>query len=392
MQFKHLSLALLASLVSAQDQGNSTGQDLNATLASQPSLSNLTTFLSLSPGLLEQLSSANDLTILAPSDEAFAELQDSEAFQALATDVGAVAALLQYHVLNGTIRAADITNTSTFVPTLLTNGSYSNVTGGQVVEAIVIGNETVFYSGLLQNATVSQADLNFTGGVIHIIDSVLTLPLNVLDTANAADLTAFRGAVNATDSIEAVNDTPDLTIFAPNNEAFQSVFSALQNLSTEDIASVLAYHVIEGTVGYSSLLENGSSYQTLNGANLTVTFGENGTVFVNSARVVTPNVLVANGVIHIVDNVLNPNATAGPEPSATTGAPGFTGASSASDVPFTSDQPTPTTQVNPTTEGAGPAATEAVSSSTSGPAMPMRTGAVGAAALFGAGAAVFIGY
>lgn len=157
MQFKHLSLALLASLVSAQDQGNSTGQDLNATLASQPSLSNLTTFLSLSPGLLEQLSSANDLTILAPSDEAFAELQDSEAFQALATDVGAVAALLQYHVLNGTIRAADITNTSTFVPTLLTNGSYSNVTGGQVVEAIVIGNETVFYSGLLQNATVSQA-------------------------------------------------------------------------------------------------------------------------------------------------------------------------------------------------------------------------------------------
>ena len=158
MQFKHLSLLALASFVVAQDNG--TAQDLNATLSSQPNLSNLTSFLALSPGLVEALSAATDITILAPSDEAFAALSGTPTGEALGNDTGLLTAVLQYHVLNGTVRAADITNTSSFVPTLLTNGSYANVTGGQVIEAVLIGNETVFYSGLLQNSTVTQAVRN----------------------------------------------------------------------------------------------------------------------------------------------------------------------------------------------------------------------------------------
>ncbi|KAF2107850.1 Fasciclin domain-containing protein [Lophiotrema nucula] len=389
MQFKTLPLLALAGYAAAQSNNT-----LNATLASNPDLSNLTTFLGTNPALVQALSSAQNITILAPSNQAFNELANSSAGLALASDPGLVTALLQYHVLNGTYSAAQITNTSVFIPTLLTNSSYTNVTGGQVVEAVLIGNDTTFYSGLLQNATVSTADVNFTGGVIHIIDSVLTLPLTVTDTALAANLTSLYGAVNATDLISTVNETPDLTIFAPSNEAFQAIGSALANLSTTDLASILAYHVVNGTVGYSSGLENGTTLQTLNGANLTITIDGNGTVFVNAAEVVTPNVLVANGVVHIIDNVLSPNATEGPAPSATEGTPAFTGASSVSDVPFTSGQPTPTTQVNPTSAGAGPAST-AVSSSTSGAAVPMRTGAVGAvqaAALFGVPAAVLMGY
>jgi uncharacterized surface protein with fasciclin (FAS1) repeats len=299
MQLKHLSVLAAASLVAAQDNG--TSQDLNATLSSQPTLSNLTSFLNLNPQLIELLNSASNLTVLAPSDEAFTALTNSSAGGALATDPGLVSALLQYHILNGTFTSQSITNESTFIPTYLTNSSYTNVTGGQVVEALLIGNDTVFYSGLLQNATVTQADVNFTGGVLHIIDSVLVLPESVLDTANAANLTSFRGALNATDSISFVDETPDLTIFAPINEGFQRIFSALQNASTEDIANVLAYHVVNGSVAYSTDLSNGTSLQTANGANLTITIDANGTVFVNAAEVVVPNVLVANGVVHIID-------------------------------------------------------------------------------------------
>lgn len=58
--------------------------------------------------------------------------------------------------------------------------------------------------------------------------------------------------------------------------------------------------VVSGTVGYSSTLMNGTSLKTMSGANLTITV-ENGTVFVNSAKVVTPDVLVANGVVHVID-------------------------------------------------------------------------------------------
>jgi uncharacterized surface protein with fasciclin (FAS1) repeats len=67
-----------------------------------------------------------------------------------------------------------------------------------------------------------------------------------------------------------------------------------------EITSILTYHVVNGTVGYSSDLKNGTSLMTLEGGNVTITI-MNGTVFVNDAKVVVPNVLVAGGVVHVID-------------------------------------------------------------------------------------------
>lgn len=153
MQFKHVSLLGLASYAVAQ---NDTTGSLNSTLSSNSNLSNLTSILSANPALLQALGSAQNITILAPSNEAFAQLTNSSGAEAL-TNADVVAALLQYHVLNGSYTASQITNSSVFVPTLLTNATYSNVTGGQVVQAVKVGNDTVFYSGLLQNSTVTTA-------------------------------------------------------------------------------------------------------------------------------------------------------------------------------------------------------------------------------------------
>ncbi|KAH7139394.1 FAS1 domain-containing protein [Dendryphion nanum] len=388
MQFKNLPLLALASLATAQEGGNQT-QGLNQTLASQPNLSNLTQFLNLNPALIGALAQANNITILAPSDQAFARIANSSAFRALGTNPEALAALLTYHVLNGTYRASDITNTSAFVPTLLQNSSFSNVTGGQRVEAVRLGNQTVFYSGLLQNSTVTQANLNFTGGVIHVVDNLLTLPVSVSDTALAAGLTSLRGGLNQTNLTSTVNNLRDVTIFAPSNQAFQNVGSGL-NIAPQDISNILQYHVINGTVGYSSGLRNGTSLRTVGGKNLTITI-RNGTVFVNAARVITPNVLVANGVVHVIDQLLDPNNSTGPAANATTGAPAVPG-SSVSNAPFTSGQPTPSTTINPTGGAGAASSTIARTTGSTAGAMPMKTGAVGAAALFGAAGALFAGF
>jgi uncharacterized surface protein with fasciclin (FAS1) repeats len=147
-----ITLATLAGFAVAQDT-----QNLNATLSGNEQLSNLTTFLGLAPDLLQALSNATNITILAPSNEAFANFANSSLAADVTADPGLLAAVLQYHVLNGTYTASQITNQSAFLPTMLQNSSYANVTGGQVVEAVMIGNETVFYSGLLQNATVTSA-------------------------------------------------------------------------------------------------------------------------------------------------------------------------------------------------------------------------------------------
>ncbi|KAL9609305.1 MAG: hypothetical protein Q9167_005923 [Letrouitia subvulpina] len=392
--------ALAASALAQMDMGNSS---LTSVLSSAADLSNLTSFVSQFPQLLTTLSSATNITILAPSNEAFGKFLQSPAASAVtANDSNAIQALLSYHVLNGTYPAAAVKETPAFIPTLLNNPAYANVTGGQVVEAIAQDDSVVFFSGLLSNSTVTKADTNFTGGVVHIIDTVLTPPQNVSTTAQAAGLTALVGAVSKNPQIASTLDTtPDLTVFAPNNEAFQSIASILQNITTQQLSAVLGYHVINGTVAYSSTLTNGTSVPTLAGPNVTITISGDD-VFVNSAKVVIPDVLVANGVVHVIDGVLNPNATAAaPNPEAETQSAAFPGASSLATVPFTSGVPAPTMAIGAGAGGAGggggggqetgtpPATGSATGATGTGAAMPMRTGAMGAAALF-AGAGVWL--
>lgn len=156
MYSKILALAALAACASAQmDVGNSS---LTSVLSSAADLSNLTSFVSQFPQLLTTLSSANNITILAPSNEAFGKFLQSPAASAVAAnDSNAIQALLSYHVLNGTYPAASVKETPAFIPTLLNNPAYANVTGGQVVEAIAQDDSVVFFSGLLSNSTVTKA-------------------------------------------------------------------------------------------------------------------------------------------------------------------------------------------------------------------------------------------
>ncbi|KAI9842228.1 MAG: hypothetical protein M1837_007373 [Sclerophora amabilis] len=388
MQLRYLALAALAASASAQTM------NLTAALQGSPDLSNLTTYVSLFPDLLDSLSSAENITILAPSNDAFATLLEGPMGESImANDTDLIQAVLTYHVLNGTYASSAIMEEAAFIPTLLNDPMYSNVTGGQRVEAMLVGEDVYIFSGLGANSTVTMPDMNFTGGVIHVIDSVLIPPQNISTTAVVANLTSLAGALINTTLVDALDSAVDITVFAPNNEAFQKIGSALPNLTTDELSSILSYHVVNGTVAYSSMLSN-TTIETLGGGEVTITVGEDGSVFVNSAQVILPDVLVANGVVHVIDNVLNPElSTATPDPAAPTQSVAFSGASSADSVPFTSGVPTPTSILG----GAAPSPTGGAdsegggmtSSSTAGAAAAMKTGGVGMAALFGAGA-VFV--
>jgi uncharacterized surface protein with fasciclin (FAS1) repeats len=377
MHFKTLAFAALAAIVSAQEQSGG----LVETLSNVTELANLTTYLGLFPDLVQQLSQLQNVTLLAPSNEAFETFLNSSAGSALADAQGnadLIQAIFTYHVLNGSY--AEFGNETQFVRTALQPPQFTNVTGGQVVQ-VVPGEDgaVTIYSGLVSTANVTGEPLNFTGGVVHIIDSVLVVPQNVSTTAVEANLTAAVGALTKADLAGAVDGLSDVTIFVPDNEAFDAIGNLLGNLTTENLTSILTYHVVNGTVGYSTGLEN-TTLPTLNGENITISIID-GDVFVNSARVIVPDVLVANGVVHIIDSVLNPaNATAAPNPDDEDGEAAFEGASSTAND-LTSGVPTPTGSTNPTESAAG------ATSSSSGGAMPMITGGVGAAALFG-GAAV----
>jgi uncharacterized surface protein with fasciclin (FAS1) repeats len=149
------NMRLSAPFVSAI-VGAASGQSLQDVLAGNSNVSSLVSLLKSQPSLLTALGGASNITILAPSNNALGTVLNSTAGAALASDPGAVQALLQYHVLNGTYAASAITNTSQFIPSLLTNTSYTNVTGGQVVQALSVNGTATFFTGLLANSTVSQ--------------------------------------------------------------------------------------------------------------------------------------------------------------------------------------------------------------------------------------------
>jgi uncharacterized surface protein with fasciclin (FAS1) repeats len=156
---------------------------------------------------------------------------------------------------------------------------------------------------LLPTASVTDKsayqNVNFTGGTIHIVNGILAIPQNVTDTLSNANLTAAAGAVAAADMTQTLGDARDVTIFAPNNEAFNAIGNIVGNLSTDQLQSILGYHVVNGTVGYSTDLGN-TTLRTENGQDINIRVID-GQVFANLARVTVPNILVENGVVHVID-------------------------------------------------------------------------------------------
>lgn len=127
-----------------------------------------------------------------------------------------------------------------------------------------------------------------------------------------------------------------MTIFCPNNDAFQKLAGTpgANNITDEQLAEILQYHVVQGAVGYSTTLSNDLKLPTLAGQELTITIDAEGAVFANNARVINSDILIANGVLHVIDTVLNPagaNAAPTTEPSTDDSS-----ATLASAVPFTS--------------------------------------------------------
>ncbi len=154
MQIKKLLPLALATAASAQDMMNNT---LAAALSSSPELSSLAATLASVPGLAEAVAGLTNVTILAPSNAAFEELMNNTDAAAALAEPGVIQAILGYHVLNGTYYAENVTETPTFIPTSLMNSSFTNVTGGQVVEAVMMDDMVIFRSGLFMNSTVTTA-------------------------------------------------------------------------------------------------------------------------------------------------------------------------------------------------------------------------------------------
>jgi uncharacterized surface protein with fasciclin (FAS1) repeats len=100
-------------------------------------------------------------------------------------------------------------------------------------------------------------------------------------------------------------------VFAPSDAAFAKLPAGTVEALLKDkakLASILTYHVVVGKVMAGDIVKsNGAEPKTVNGLPLDIVL-QNGKVYVNGAQVTTADVPASNGVIHIIDTVLLPQA------------------------------------------------------------------------------------
>ncbi|EGY21200.1 uncharacterized protein VDAG_02724 [Verticillium dahliae VdLs.17] len=98
----------------------------------------------------------------------------------------------------------------------------------------------------------------------------------------------------------------------PLSETLQTF--GLDALGADALRDLVRYHVVRGRGAASATLTNGTRLAAAEGSDVSVRRAGNN-LFVNSAQVVQPDILMANGVVHVLDNVLNPRAAAAvPDP------------------------------------------------------------------------------
>ncbi|MFN3600089.1 MAG: fasciclin domain-containing protein [Dietzia sp.] len=118
-------------------------------------------------GLVETLEGPGPFTVFAPTDEAFEALPDGQLDELLADPTGDLAQILQFHVIDGEVMAADV---------LEMDGEMVQTLQGTEFTVEVEGETVTLVDGAGNRITVIQTDVPATNGVIHAIDGVMMPP------------------------------------------------------------------------------------------------------------------------------------------------------------------------------------------------------------------------
>jgi hypothetical protein len=159
-----MRLSLLAPILMA---GSCLAQgDIVSLLKSQEDLSTLLELVALVPGLADTLAKASNITIVAPTNKAFAEVPrdvpEGEAIEYRNNTI-AIGALLANHVFKGVYPSNVITDIPTFAQTLLDvsyidyRQPFSNFTGGAYNGLVKNGKDVCIISGEQTVSTVTAA-------------------------------------------------------------------------------------------------------------------------------------------------------------------------------------------------------------------------------------------
>ncbi|XP_062910433.1 periostin, osteoblast specific factor b isoform X2 [Mobula hypostoma] len=248
--------------------------------------------------LREEIEGAGTYTFFAPSDEAW-NLLEFDIRDALLSNVNIeLLNALHYHMVNYRLLTKSMKNGMT-VPSM-----YNDL-------KILINH---YPNGVVtvNCARIIYANQIATNGVVHVIDRVITSVSNTLEEVieDTDELGTFRAAAAVSRLFETLGKGGYYTIFAPTNEAFDKLDrGALERIMSDPVAlqALMNYHILD-SVQCSEAIMHGSAYTTLEGSNIEI--GCDGdSLTINGYQMVNrKDIMTTNGVIHLIDEVLIPDA------------------------------------------------------------------------------------
>jgi transforming growth factor-beta-induced protein len=303
-------LTLVVSLMLLGSSCNNDSSDPNITptqdvMQVADATSNLSTLVAAidAASLRATLAGSGPFTVFAPTNDAFAAV-DADVLTFLLATPAELSKVLTYHVVSGKVMSSD-----------LSSGPVNTLNTGQSVTVDLSSGVKI------NDASVTTADVETTNGVVHIIDKVM-IPENLdlsgmlpsaaeaaIATSELSTLVSILSLPGLSDILAAASDDDaEITVFAPTNDAFAAVLTALGLTSINEIPEsvlldIVTYHIV-GAAALSTDLE-ATTYETLNGESVTVDLSSG--VRVNEASVSSADIEVSNGVVHIIDGVLLPS-------------------------------------------------------------------------------------
>ncbi len=208
------------------------------------------------------------------------------------------------------------TETDTVTETITGTTDTVTATGMVTATDAVTGTDSLTATDTVTATDTMTATDMMTGTSMMTATEAVTLPdtstMTIAEIVQSVDsLSLFAGAIDAVGMELAFANAGPLTVFAPGNAAFEGVAPEVMDELLADparLAEILQYHIVVDSVDATQLAQL-DSVQTAAGQPITVTIDLNGRLMVNEALIVYADIPAANGVIHVINQILTPSTT-----------------------------------------------------------------------------------
>jgi uncharacterized surface protein with fasciclin (FAS1) repeats len=264
----------------------------------------------------DDLAGPGPFTVFAPTDDAFALLPAGTIdFLLDPANKATLIDILLFHVVSGQVLETDA---------LGLDGASAVMLNALNLRIDQVNGELILSLNGNRQAKVTTTDIVATNGIIHVIDVVLDpgdAVDNIVDTAVAnGNFTTLVAALQAAELDDDLEGAGPFTVFAPTDAAFDLLPSGtvpflLDPANRAALIDILSYHVFNGSVlSPAAIALDGQDVAMLNGGTMALDVVA-GDLILNiggnrQAKVVITDVLCSNGVIHVIDVVLDPADTA----------------------------------------------------------------------------------